>query len=394
MLLSCCSCRHRQAQLTGYSSYLELTQQHLAFGNSSSQRQALGGTAASTDSRAVEFLLQLSEALQPLAQQEVAWVLSQAQREQHLAKQPQQDTKLGQQRHQQLDHSDAVNSWDWERLLHQAYAPLLHPLCGQELQQHMQLDVVLAGCSNLLQQLLGVRLLVRPAGQSEVWGKHVKVVLVVRYQQQQQPQSSGSSGSELGEAGADLLQEQSSAAAPGSTVELLGVVYLDVGGGYGTRMLRFTRAESSDSLAQAAATAAGAGAGAAAAADGGGSNGVAAGVQQWQMMAAEVQQKLLLQSATAPAVAVGISGSRNTLQGHRQQQQQLQPQRLLQEEAEDGDDVQLVDAASSSSTGNRSARGNSSSGVAAADSLLLSVAQLWELGHEMGHALHLVLSSR
>ncbi|WIA35496.1 hypothetical protein OEZ86_003925 [Tetradesmus obliquus] len=37
---------------------------------------------------------------------------------------------------------------------------------------------------------------------------------------------------------------------------------------------------------------------------------------------------------------------------------------------------------------------SSSSSSAGDDALVLSVAQLWEFGHEMGHALHLVLSSR
>jgi hypothetical protein len=99
---------------------------------------------------------------------------------------------------------------------------------------------------------------------------------------------------------------------------------------------------------------------------------------QWQQLSGDMQQQLLQQSGGAAAVAVGISGTRFTLQQHQQ--------RMLQELPSDDDVDDARDVTESSRSSSSSSR---SSGA-----LVLSVSQLWEFGHEMGHALHLMLSSR
>jgi hypothetical protein len=328
-------------------------------------------------------LLQLAQALTPLTEQEVLWVLRQGrQRKQQQQQQQQQDNQAGakvlnQQQQagsqrqaaapQQQQEQDSFSIWDWDRQLHCAQAPVLQQLQDPALKQHMHLDAVLQGFSGLLQRLLGVQLLLRPAGQAETWGQHVRVVLVVKQQRQQQQVLHGP-GAGAGWANDDCC------------VEVLGTVYLDVGGGYGTRMLRYTRAE--EEL-----TSNGSSSSSSSSSVRGAEPGVAempafeeGGLLRWEQLSGSTQQQLLRQSSGAVAVAIGITGSRVTLQKHGRQQQQQQQQRMLQEQPSNDDSCDVADPSSSS---------GSSSGA-----LVLSVGQLWEFGHEMGHALHLVLSSR
>jgi hypothetical protein len=436
--LVCCRCRHYIAQLTGFNSYLQQVQQRLAISSSSSSSSTSSDsqTDSGTSSSAVDFLLQLSEALKPLAAQEVQWVLQQAaqqtslqrQREMQLVQhqgaqqgqQEQQDTEsvqpesatpeqppLQQQQQQQQNvqlkqdqqkHEDAVadadavgaesatpeqqqqqqqgtfSSWDWDYQLHNAHTDLLQQLRNPVLQQHLQLESVLMGLSGLLQRLLGVQLLLRPAAPAEAWGQHVRVAMVVQQQQQQQRQQQRQQHLDKEEAAAEGMT------AAGCAVEVLGTVYLDVGGGYGTRVLRYTRAEdrspttSSVSSMQLSLPA---------------GERISASLQ-WEQLHAGVQQQLLQQCSSAAAVAVGISGRRIGVQSQAEQegQQQQQQQSLLQEPPDDDeDDAAITDATSDT------ARPDSSSS-SSSDAVVLSVSQLWELGHEMGHALHLVLSSR
>jgi Zn-dependent oligopeptidase len=200
--------------------------------------------------------------------------------------------------------------WDWDYLLHKANLPYTTTLKkgAAVLQQHLQLPGVVAGFSSLLQDLLGLQLLPRPAVAAEtapadVWAPHVFVLDVVLQQQQQQ-----------------------------QGPEVLGTVYVDIGGGYGARMLRYARSTPGVDGAAAA----------------------AAGVSAYEL----------------PAVAVGISGARVTAPQHQQQQQ------------------------GASAPPTEVTAGADASGLEASAGLVLSVAQLWELGHELGHAVHLVCSSR
>jgi hypothetical protein len=355
---------------------LQQTQQRLADASSSSSST---GQSDAANSSAVDFLLQLAEALKPFAEEEMQWVLRQGQQQsnqqQHQQQQEEAATqKTSQQRQagtqeegdlqpQQQQEQKGLSIWDWDYQLHSVHTPLLQQLQDAALQQHMHLRSVLQGFSRLLQRLLGVQLLLRPAGQAETWGQHVRVVMLVKQQQQQQQRG--------------IVGQGVAAGGPtgGCSVEVLGTVYLDVGGGYGTRVLRYTRGEEeTEDLT---------------------SNGsscsnvrgaeplvAAMPALQWEQLPRDMQQELLQQSSSAVAVAVGISGTRLTLQKHgRQQQQQQQQQRMLQEQPSyDYDDVSDVAESSSSSSSN--------------GALVLSVGQLWEFGHEMGHALHLVLSSR
>jgi hypothetical protein len=193
--------------------------------------------------------------------------------------------------------------WDWDFLQYQATLP--HTSALQQgaavLQQHLQLSGVVAGFSCLLHDMLCLRLVPRAAVGAEVWAPHVLVLDVVKQQQQQQ-------------------QQQGSA--------LLGSVYVDIGGGYGARMLRYAR------------RVAGAGADAVA--------GSAAALHK------------------LPAVAVGISGCRLA----PQQQQMVGSPAISAEEVRRGGCAPV------------------------AAGLVLSVSQLWEIAHELGHAVHLVASSR
>jgi hypothetical protein len=371
----------------GCSSYLQLTQQRLVDVSSSS----IGSRTSQTDAvsrSAVDVLLQLAEALKPLAEKEVQWVLQQGQQQSQQHQQQQNDQadmpkasqqqqagtseegalqpQQQQQQQQQVQAQEVFSSWDWDYQLHCAQASVLQQLQDAALKQHMHLQFVLRGFSGLLQRLLGVQLLLRPAGQAETWSQHVRVVMLVKQQHQQQHHQH-----QQQECG---IVMGGTAAAGGFTggcsVEVLGTVYLDVGGGYGTRVLRYTRQEEAEDSTS----------------NGSSSSSSSSDVHsaelplvaampplQWEQLSGNMQQQLLQQSSGAAAVAVGISGTRLTLQKHHGRQQQQQ-QRMLQESPSDYDDT----SSSSSSSG----------------ALVLSVGQLWEFGHEMGHALHLVLSSR
>jgi Zn-dependent oligopeptidase len=188
----------------------------------------------------------------------------------------------------------AAGPWDWDYLQHLATQSLTSALQQEAglLQQHLQLPGVVAGFAALLHSLLGLRLVLRAAADAEVWAPHVLVLDV--WQKRQQPEG--------GAGAAELL--------------LLGTVYLDVGGGYGARVLRYARTAPSSGGA----------------------------------------------SYQHAAVAVGISGSRIPA-----------PAAAVQEGADAAADCVVVPEAAR---------------------LLLSVSQLWELAHELGHAVHLVASSR
>lgn len=270
-----------------------------------------------------ELLIQLQEALQPLCQHEVAWIVEQQgdkqQHEQHqqqgqaVPAGQQQSQPQPQQQSQQSDSSptlrdvahraDHAGPWDWDYYHYHAQLPFSRALqqdAGQ-LQEHLRLSGVLVGFSQLLQQLLGLQLLARAPGAAEVWAPHVVVLDVVAQHCKAQ----------------DSQQEE-------QELELLGTIYVDVDGGYGARMLRYARR---------------------------------AAEQHSSPSAARVTD--------LPAVAVGISGSRLAASQQEQEQsaQQQQPQ-------------------SSSACG------------MLGQGLVLSVSQLWELAHELGHAVHLVASSR
>lgn len=306
--LSVCRCRQAQAQLSGCPDYYTLTQQRL---------HPATNCDSDGEPHEIEFLLQLQEALAPLCQQEVEWVVSQATKQLPASSQQQQQQQLGGQQQQwggvgAADSTPAAvitGPWDWDHLLQTALQPLSRSLQDNAglLQQHMQLSGVVAGFSGLLQGLgLGVQLVPRAAGEAEVWAPHVMVLDVCQHQQQQQT--------------AQAVDEPSRQ--PASHVQL-GTVYLDVGGGYGARMLRYARlAPDSSSI-----------------------------------------------DSVLPVVAVGISGTRIAFR-HQQQQQQQQ--------------VESPGAHTNSS----------GCAVSPAVDCVLSIPQLWELAHELGHAAHLVLSSR
>jgi hypothetical protein len=282
-----CSCRQQQAQLTGHGSYLQATQQRLQVAGADAAASSSSGCSSNSAQQAPHLdpaglVLQLAEQLQPFNQEAVEWVLHHA------------DAHCEQPEEQQQQHSPA----DWPFLHHQALQPLEAALkdssAGGQLAQHLQLGGVVAGFSGVLQQLMGVTLQPRAAVHpTELWA-HVVAV--------------------------DVLQQQTSSAADGQQQQqpfvVRGTVYVDVGGGYGARMLQYACKPSSVP---------------------GDTPGGAAF------------------AALLPAVAVGLSGSR------------------------------LSDATAAAAA---------AAGAVAGCDTVLSTRQLWELGHELGHALHLVLSSR
>eukprot|EP00878_Enallax_costatus_P016693 GHUV01017516.1.p1 GENE.GHUV01017516.1~~GHUV01017516.1.p1 ORF type:complete len:565 (+),score=247.19 GHUV01017516.1:439-2133(+) len=370
--------RQQQARLTGFDSYLDLTQQRMSVGGSGcAQHSSSNGLQPGPDRRVrdpgvsdqrVDFLLQLAAELQPLAQQEVAYI---TQQQQQKAKQPHQpagaeaQTDLQQQGQQQefeplADESEQQQSsrgpWDWDFLLHKMQEQRTGVLRDSRLQQHLHLHGVVHGFSSLLQQVLGVQLVIRPAGQAEVWGQHVVPLMVVKQcsesctqstDQLQQPQQPAIH--------ADPEQQSCAGAQASSQYELLGTIYLDVAGGYGCRMLRYTGAQSNSSTRAAA-----------------------EGMAVWQK-----------QAARAPAVAVGLSGSLLTTPdveeqpGFSLQRQQDSCGGLLGQQ----DTARSLQGAALSAV-------NSSGDGGCCNGTVLSVSQLWEFGHEMGHALHLILSIR
>lgn len=182
-----------------------------------------------------------------------------------------------------------------------------------ELQPYMQLDALLQGLSTLLQPLLGLQLVARQPVAAEVVSSGVRVLAVVHEQE-----------------------------------GLLGTVYCELGGGYGARMLRFTRPHAgagtgAKAVAEALAGAEDRGSSAAAPA-----SRCAAGeaAQQRQplwadecRLSAEASAALAAASMDLPVVSIGLGGTPN-------------------------------------------------------EAGLLGPSGLWELMHEMGHALHLLLSAR
>lgn len=335
----------------------------------------IDGSSSSTE---LDHLLQLASMLQELAEQEVSWIMQNQQQEQKSQVQKQQspqeasDQSMCQQVQQQEQHPQqeqepptchnhhqqqrhSTGPWDWDYLLHQTHQSYLDAVRGSVLPQHMHVSGVLAGFSGLLQQLLGVELQLRAAGTSEVWGDQVIVLMVVRGQQPAAHSADRECVHPIGE----YFSERSGQA---QTAELLGTIYLDIGGSYGCRMLRYTRASMKHS------------------ADAGD------------------EQELQQQAATAPAVAVGLSGSRPHVPGGSQQHQQQYVQHLWQRSQElDSDDEDILSqaAADISNDSHRASRSVDVQRVdTAAASHVLTLSQLWEFGHEMGHALHLILSSR
>lgn len=306
----------------------------------SSRTAGLGPAADEAHFGPLDSLLSLHESLAPLCEQEVVRISSQASTQPALQEQqpeyagrqcragnPAQPSSssssstgqviegyaaAGPTAHEQQHFLQQTGPWDWDFMLHQATLPYTTALKkgAVVLQQHLQLSGVVNGFSRLLQDLLGLQLLPRPAaarGPADVWAPHVLVLDVILQQQQQGQQQQQQHG-----------------------LELLGTVYVDIGGGYGARMLRYARSTPGVSGAAAA-----------------------AGVSAYEL----------------PAVAVGISGARVTAPQHLQEQGAPAPPSEITAGAE-------------------------ASGSEASAGLILSVAQLWELGHELGHAVHLVCSSR
>lgn len=172
-----------------------------------------------------------------------------------------------------------------------------------ELAPHLALDSVLAGLSSLLDQLLGVQLLPRQLAEAERMGHASSRALAV----------------------------------VSATRGLVGTLYIDPGGGYGTRMVRL------GSPVQASSSSSGGG-------GGGGTDG----------------------SSTAHATRQEGSAAGPALQ---QQQGGV---------AADVD-VQVMVGLPAASVG---------LGAELATGDTLTTSGLWELVHEAGHAVHLLLSSR
>jgi len=275
----------------------------------------------------VGTLIQLQEALEPLCQQEVSCVMGQLSALHRQQQQPQQHqggahhTHLHGLQHQQeqLVAAGGVYPSDWDYLQHQALGPLTTTLQqhAAELQQHLQLLGVVAGFSQLLQDMLGLQLLPRAAAEAEVWAPHVLVLDVLQQ---------------------DGLQQQHPV--PQKAAQLLGIVYVDVGGAYGARQLRYARSNA----------------------------------------ASRGDDSAPHTLSNLPAVAIGISGSRLRKQQQQEQEQAQADHEGQQPVAQDSlsgvDDTSRLD------------------GAAGPPELVLSISQLWELGHELGHAVHLVASSR
>ncbi|KAI8471592.1 MAG: hypothetical protein J3K34DRAFT_458236 [Monoraphidium minutum] len=216
-----------------------------------------------------------------------------------------------------------LDPWDWERLVEAECAPDAATL--RALSDHTRLDAALLGFSSLLHRLLAVALLPRPpaGGGAEAWAPGVRVLAVVH-------EARGH----------------------------LGTLYIDPGGGYGTRVLRHgawrwparggggsgeggvSAAELWAAAAALEPAAAATEAGPAAGGEAGGEAGSAAG--------GEVVAWLQRHAASRPAVSIGLGSAPR---------------------APDG------------------------GGGAGAGGGALSLPALWELGHEMGHAVHLLLSS-
>lgn len=322
--------------MSGYASYFAMTQQRL---------QGLGAEPSADPGQPhlLEALMQLQELLLPLCQQEVAWVASHSatlvqdtlqdvqvaadlagmpvQQVTDVAGKEQQDARRTQAAARQAQtaagqekavaaHAQAVvgqakeaagrtltaaGPWDWDYSQHLATQSLTSALQQEAglLQQHLQLPGVVAGFAALLQSLLGLRLVQRTAAEAELWAPHVLVLDVL--QEGQQPEADAGATEPL----------------------LLGTVYLDIGGGYGARVLRYARTTPS-------------------------SGGAA------------------YQHA---AVAVGISGN-------------------------------MIPAAAAAAVQEGADAASDCVAVPKAVQLVLSVSQLWELAHELGHAVHLVASSR
>jgi hypothetical protein len=396
-------CRAQHARLAGYGSFYSMTQQRLqAAAASSSQLQD------STQHR-IGFLIQLQEALDPLCQQEVAWVAGQASRRHsehpgqldnnHTHQQQQEpDPEQQQQQHNSPQHaevgSDILQATatlhntghcseqgvgspahlqtgtlseteqqsgpaDWDYMLYQAILPYRQSLQHEAavLQQHLQLSGVVAGFDRLLQDVICVRLVPRQAAAAaaaaDLWAPHILVLdlfdawngqdaLTAQQQQQQEDQLA-----------ADSSKQVHSSQQGGRAGQLLGTVYVDVGGGYGTRMLRYARNVPGSGSSTAAGCAA----------------------------------------HTLPAAAVGISGSRLppvSPQGQKLAGTGARPTGTPA--APPAAPAAAVAAAvdTASAVTDQAAGG----GQVEAWESSLSVSQLWELAHELGHAVHLVASSR
>lgn len=319
-------CRHQQARLSGHTSYSSLTAQRLQA--AAGGRLAVTGSSSSrgqqepSPAHQVGTLIQLQEALEPLCQQEVSCVMGQLSTLHKQQQQPQQHqggvdhTHLHDPQHQQEQRVAAGGPWDWDYLQHQAQGPLNTALQqhAAKLQQHLQLLGLVAGLSHLLQDMLGLQLLPRAAAEAEVWAPHVLVLDVLQQ---------------------DVIQQQQPVSC--NAAQLLGTVYVDIGGGYGARQLRYARSHT----------------------------------------ACRGDDSAPHTLSELPAVAIGISGSR--LQKQQQQQAQADhegQQQVAQKSLSGVEDTSRLD------------------GAAGPSELVLSISQLWELGHELGHAVHLVASSR
>jgi hypothetical protein len=391
------SSRQAQARLAGYDSFLAQVQQRLLLSTGADSTAAAslpvnGGSSSGTGSSMLDFLLQLSVALRPLTERDVTWVLQEAAINQQQQQQEEHQQEQQQQQQQNLWDSDqqpapAHDPADWDWLLGRALQPLEQPLTHPTITQHTHLLGVLRGLAGMLRRLLPVRLRVRPAAEGEGWRSGLLRISVLRT-------SSSSSSSGSGSGAADAHEP---------AWQLVGLIYLDVGGAYGTRLLQYARVSAatwgqSSPPGQRHATASFAAAApdtkddwwdddsdAAAAAGGeGGCIGAAAGPSDFNV----------------PIVAVGITGS-SSGSGSRSRSDSgctSHPTsgrpaiEQLQDDAQQQQGKWMGETSTVQPLSPPPAQLlNEWAGCA---DVALSPAQLWELGHEMGHALHLVLSSR
>jgi hypothetical protein len=296
-------CRAQRARLSGHDSFNAMTQQSLQGLQAEAAAASSSSSQDGTEYR-IAFLLKLQQALEPLCQQEVAWVANQAsrqqvdqqgkpgdnqQQQQQLSSQQQQQQQqhdspqhagcgidilpaaatsnntghssghipeqgAGGPAHVQIDTSSSIAQQsgpaDWDYMLHQAALPYSQSLQREAgvLQQHLQLPGVVEGFSSLLQDLIGVRLVPRPppppaaaAAAADLWVPHIFVLDLFDTWGSQNEVESSDDDRQQGGMAADSSQHMYRSQQGGRVGQLLGTVYLDIGGGYGTRMLRYAR---------------------------------------------------------------------------------------------------------------------------------------------------------
>jgi hypothetical protein len=427
--------------------------------------QAEAAAASSSSSQdgteyRIAFLLKLQQALEPLCQQEVAWVANQAsrqqvdqqgkpgdnqQQQQQLSSQQQQqqhdspqhagcgidilpaaatsnntghssghipEQGAGGPAHVQIDTSSSIAQQsgpaDWDYMLHQAALPYSQSLQREAgvLQQHLQLPGVVDGFSSLLQDLIGVRLVPRPppppaaaAAAADLWVPHIFVLDLFDTWGSQNEVESSDDDRQQGGMAADSSQHMYRSQQGGRVGQLLGTVYLDIGGGYGTRMLRYARKVPGSSSSTAAGCAANLMFPAVAVGISGGRlppvpqqgqrEGAAASTVAPAAAAAAAADSTCLPSAIIEQAA-GVSASAAAHQARQAGGGQLHTAAAA---AAAADNACLASAATKQAAALHAKEAAGGGKVEPWDASL-SVSQLWELAHELGHAVHLVASSR